>query len=157
MTTAIYPGSFDPVTNGHADLVHRALEVFDNVIVAVAHNSTKSGLFTIEERLELIEQTFGDPRVSADSFTGLLVDYADRVKSRIVLRGLRAVADFEYEFQMENMNRHLNSNIETLFMMTGPGLFYVSSSLVREVASLGGNIDDLVPPPVQDALAKKFG
>jgi pantetheine-phosphate adenylyltransferase len=152
MTVAIYPGTFDPITNGHVDIISRGLNVFDNLIVVVAYNTRKTGLFSVAERLDLIRQAVPDPRIEVDSFEGLLVDYVESKHAKVVLRGLRAVADFEYEFQMANMNRKLNNKLETFFMMSGAGNFYVSSSLVREVAALGGNIDDLVPLPVSQAL-----
>ena len=157
MTVAVYPGTFDPITNGHLDIIERGLDVFDKLIVVVAYNSRKKGLFSVEERMDLIRQSVPDSRVEVDSFQGLLVDYAESRNAKVVLRGLRAVADFEYEFQMANMNRKLNKDMETFFMMSGAGNFYVSSSLVREVAALGGQIDDLVPPPVSPALRARFG
>lgn len=157
MKVAIYPGSFDPITNGHLDIIQRGLHVFDEVRVLIAHNRHKSGLFSIPERLDLIRRaTLDDPRVSVDAFEGLLVDYARQIGAGVVLRGLRAVADFEYEFQMANMNRHLHPGMETIFMVTGATNFYVSSSLVREVSALGGDVSALVPPPVQVALERKF-
>ncbi|HIA03393.1 MAG TPA: pantetheine-phosphate adenylyltransferase [Myxococcales bacterium] len=157
MSLAIYPGTFDPITNGHIDIISRGLNVFDKLVVVVAYNARKTGLFSVEERVELIRQSVPDPRVDVDSFEGLLVDYAESMNAKVVLRGLRAVADFEFEFQMANMNRKLNNEMETFFMMSGAGNFYVSSSLVREVASLGGKIDDLVPLPVSRALKARFG
>jgi len=154
---AIYPGSFDPVTNGHIELIFRGLEVFDRLIVAVAHNPRKKPLFTTEERVKLIREAFPKlPNLEVDCFEGLLVDYATRRNARVILRGLRAVADFEYEFQMANMNKKLNSQIETLFMMTGEKYFFLSSQNVREVASFDGPVDDLVPPNVARALQKKI-
>ena len=158
MNRAVYPGSFDPITNGHIDIIERGLAVFEQLTVAVACHPSKTGLFSIEERIELIKKAVGhDSRITVDSFQGLLVDYARQVDASVVLRGLRAVSDFEYEFQMANMNRHLDSTVETCFMMTGAGLFYVSSSLVREVASLGGDIDDLVHPTTAVALNERYG
>ncbi len=156
MKRAVYPGSFDPITNGHMDIINRGLAVFDELTVAVAQHPTKTGYFSVEERLQMIQEAIGDhPRIQVDSFQGLLVDYASAIGANVVLRGLRAVADFEYEFQMANMNRQLNSDIETCFMATGAGLFYVSSSLVREVAALGGDVEELVPPNVSLALKKR--
>jgi pantetheine-phosphate adenylyltransferase len=154
---AVYPGSFDPITNGHLDIIQRSLAVFGELTIAVAYNQAKSGLFSVEERTDLIRKSVeGMGEIEVDAFDGLLVDYAKRIGAKVVIRGLRAVADFEYEFQMANMNRKLYPGMEACFMMTGAGLFYVSSSLVREVASLGGDIVDLVPPVVATALSEKF-
>ncbi len=153
----IYPGSFNPPTNGHVSLIHRALRIFDQVIVAIAHNPKKSPLFSVEERKRLIAQSVeNDPRVEVDAFEGLLVDYARRRNVFAVMRGLRAVSDFEYEFQMANMNRKLARDIETVFIMTGEDYFYISSRLVREVASFGGDVADLVPPCVLETLNERF-
>lgn len=157
--TAIYPGSFDPITNGHVDLVKRTLRVFDKVIVAIATNPDKDhSLFTVAERLEMINGVFADlkGRVQADSFHGLLVDYAERKGSTVIIRGLRAVSDFEYEFQMALMNRRLKPQLETLFLMTGESEFYTSSRLVKEVVSLGGDVSGLVPDSVLPKLKQKF-
>jgi pantetheine-phosphate adenylyltransferase len=152
---AVYPGSFDPITNGHVDIVRRSLQVFDRVIAAVAFNPNKdSAWFTPEERVAMIREVFraeGD-RVIADAFSGLLVDYAAAKGANVIVRGLRAVADFEYEFQMTMMNRHLRPQIETIFMMTGEAHFYTSSRLVKEVVSLGGNVAGLLPDPVVPLL-----
>jgi pantetheine-phosphate adenylyltransferase len=156
---AIYPGSFDPITNGHVDLVKRTLRVFDKVIVAIATNPDKDhSLFSVEDRLKMINDSFADlqGRVEADSFQGLLVDYAERKHSTVVIRGLRAVSDFEYEFQMAMMNHRLKPQLETLFMMTGESEFYISSRLVKEVVSLGGNVSGLVPDNVLKMLKQKF-
>lgn len=156
---AIYPGSFDPITNGHVDLVNRTLRVFDKVIVAIATNPDKDrSLFTVQERLQMIDQVFAgaNGRVSADSFQGLLVDYAERKGATIVIRGLRAISDFEYEFQMAMMNHRLKPKLETFFMMTGESEFYTSSRLVKEVVSLGGNVAGLVPDNVLKKLKEKF-
>jgi pantetheine-phosphate adenylyltransferase len=157
MRTAIYPGSFDPLTNGHLSIIQRALQMFDRVIVAVAVNPKKVPLFSEEERKELIRQACPEPRVEVDAFHGLLVEYANRRGVNVILRGLRAVSDFEYEFQLANMNRKLAPGIETVFMMTGEDYFYVSSQLVREVASFGGNVEGLVPPNVLKVLQAKYG
>ena len=156
--TAVYPGSFDPITNGHVDLVRRSLQVFDRVVVAVAFNPHKDvAWWTPEERVAMIRQTFADEgdRVEADKFAGLLVDYAASKGANVIVRGLRAVADFEYEFQMTMMNRHLRGEIETIFMMTGESHFYTSSRLVKEVASLGGDVAGLVPDMVLPQLAER--
>lgn len=154
---AIYPGSFDPITNGHVGLVQRSLKCFDRLIVAVAHNARKATLFTVPERLAMLRAALGgDPRIEVTSFEGLLVDYARSRGIRVVLRGLRAVADFEYELQMANMNRKLWPQIETFFMMTEEGYFFVSSRNVKEIASLGGPVDHLVPDAAAAALRAKF-
>jgi pantetheine-phosphate adenylyltransferase len=154
-TVAVYPGSFDPITNGHVDIVRRSVQVFDRVIVAVAFNANKdSAWFTPEERVAMIRETFRKEGelVLADSFSGLTVDYAGAKGAKVIIRGLRAVADFEYEFQMTMMNRHLRPQIETIFMMTGESHFYTSSRLVKEVASLGGNVAGLIPDNVVPLL-----
>lgn len=156
MRTAIYPGSFDPLTNGHLSIIQRALQMFDRVIVAVAVNPKKVPLFSEEERKQLILEACPDSRVEVDAFHGLLVEYANRRGVNVLLRGLRAVSDFEYEFQLANMNRKLAPGIETVFMMTGEDYFYVSSQLVREVASFGGNVEGLVPPNVLKVLRAKY-
>ena len=156
---AVYPGSFDPITNGHIDLVERTLRVFNRVIVAIAINPNKDdSLFSVNERLEMIQQVFRaqGKRVQADSFEGLLVDYAEKVGAGVIIRGLRAVSDFEYEFQMAMMNRELRPKLETLFMMTGESYFYISSRLVKEVVSLGGDVSALVPKSVLKKLREKF-
>jgi pantetheine-phosphate adenylyltransferase len=156
---AIYPGSFDPITNGHVDLVKRTLRVFDKIVVAIATNPEKDrSLFSVDERLQMITELFADlgGRVQADSFQGLLVDYAEKKGSRVIIRGLRAISDFEYEFQMAMMNHRLKPQIETLFMMTGETEFYTSSRLVKEVVSLGGDVSGLVPDNVLRKLKQKF-
>ena len=156
---AIYPGSFDPITNGHVDLVNRTLRVFDKVVVAIATNPDKDrSLFTVHERLQMINEVFAgtNGRVSADSFQGLLVDYAERRGATVVIRGLRAISDFEYEFQMAMMNHRLKPKLETFFMMTGESEFYTSSRLVKEVVSLGGDVSGLVPDNVLKKLKEKF-
>lgn len=154
---AIYPGSFDPMTNGHVSIIHRGLKVFDGLIVAIAYNSKKTPLFSVEERKAMIRESIGDdPRVEVDAFEGLLVDYARARDVPIVLRGLRAVSDFEFEFQLANMNRKLYPECDTVFMMTGEDYFFISSQLVREIASLGGNLQGLVPENVRRALTRKF-
>ena len=160
---AVYPGSFDPITNGHVDIIRRSLQVFNRVIVGVAFNPNKdSSWFTPEERVTMIRETFrkeGD-RVVAGAFSGLTVDYAIEKGAKVIIRGLRAVADFEYEFQMTMMNRHLTPQVETIFMMTGESHFYTSSRLVKEVVSLGGNVAGLIPDNVVPRLterARKLG
>jgi pantetheine-phosphate adenylyltransferase len=157
---AVYPGSFDPITRGHEDIVRRALKFCDRVIVAVAHRRTqrKSGLFDIPERLELIRGVFEDePRVEITDFTGLLVKFARDRDVRVIIRGLRAVSDFEYEFQMALMNRHLWGDLETLFLAPDEHYSYLSASFVREIAALGGDISEFVTPTVLRALHRKFG
>ena len=155
---AIYPGSFDPLTNGHLSLIQRGLKIFDGLVVAVANNASKKALFTLEERKQFIRAAVGtDPRVEVDHFETLLVDYAKRRGIHTVLRGLRAVSDFEYEFQLANMNTKLDPDFESVFVMTGQDYFYVTGSLVREVASYGGDVSGLVPPNVAEGLRRKFG
>jgi pantetheine-phosphate adenylyltransferase len=155
---AVFPGSFDPFTNGHLDIVERSLEIFDRVIVAVAYNATKdSALFTPQERVQMILDATRSPRVVADSFSGLLVDYVEHSGAQGIVRGLRAVADFEYEFQMAMMNRHLRPHIETIFIMASEAHFYTSSRLVKEVASLGGDVTGLIPSSVRRRLVRKLG
>ena len=157
MGLILYPGSFDPLTNGHIDIMRRALERFDELRVVVANNSRKQTLFSAEERVELVKESLAnEARVSVVALDGLLVDYAREVGAKTLLRGLRQVADFEFEFNMAAMNRHLYPEIDTLFMMTGADNFYVSSSLVRSVAALGGDIDRLVPAPVALALRDRL-
>jgi pantetheine-phosphate adenylyltransferase len=153
---AVYPGSFDPITKGHEDLIYRALEFVDQLIVAVAVNAAKQPLFTLEERVELIRGTIRDPRIEVQSFEGLLAEFATKVGASVILRGLRAVSDFEYEFQMALMNRNLAPKIETVFLVPAFDLTYLSSSLVREVARFGGDVSALVDPAVQKALKRKF-
>jgi pantetheine-phosphate adenylyltransferase len=158
MRTAIYPGSFDPLTNGHLDLIHRAAKLFDHVIVAVAKNEGKKPLFSLKERLQLVRQSIGDlPNVHADSFDTLLVDYAEKQEGQAIIRGLRAVSDFEFEFQLALMNRKLNGRVETIFMMPKETYTFLSSRIVKEIARLGGNVECFVPPHVGTALARKFG
>jgi pantetheine-phosphate adenylyltransferase len=157
MRTAIYPGSFDPLTNGHLDLVHRAAKLFDRVIVAVAQNESKKGLFSLKERLALVQTAIADmPKVEADSFNGLLVNYVEKRKGQAIIRGLRAVSDFEFEFQLALMNRKLNERVETIFMMPKETYTFLSSRIVKEIARLGGNVDCFVPDHVNAALARKL-
>ena len=154
---AIYAGSFDPITRGHEDLMHRSLEYVDRLVVAVATNSTKTPLFTVAERVELIGEVFRDePRIEVRSFGGLLVDFARQVGASLLVRGLRAVSDFEYEYQMALMNRHLSPKLETVFMMPSLDTTYISASMVREVARFGGDVHDLVHPKVAEALRAKI-
>jgi len=159
MRLAVYPGSFDPVTNGHLDIVQRTLACFDRdddrVVVAVADNPRKTPLFTVEERKAHLLAALQHPRLEIDSFDGLLIDYVQRRGAKVVVRGLRALADFEFEFQLAHMNRRLAPDVETLFMMTGERDFFVSSSLVKEVAQFGGDVAALVPPHVARALVEK--
>jgi pantetheine-phosphate adenylyltransferase len=155
---AIYPGSFDPLTNGHLSLIYRGLKIFDELVVAVANNPDKSPLFTVPERMEFVREAVkGDPRVEVDAFDGLLVAYANQREIHTVLRGLRAVSDFEYEFQLANMNRKLDPEFDSVFVMTGEDYYFVSARLVREVARFGGDVSGLVPANVAAALARKLG
>jgi len=157
MRRAIYPGSFDPVTNGHFDVVERARKLFDEVIVAVAHNDEKQALFSLDQRLDLLRQTIGKvDNIRVAQFEGLLVDFARAEKAHAVIRGLRAVSDFEFEFQMALMNRKLESDLETIFLMPKEEYTYLSSRLVKEIARLGGDVSKFVPPIVAKALAQKF-
>ncbi|HYT03276.1 MAG TPA: pantetheine-phosphate adenylyltransferase [Gemmatimonadales bacterium] len=153
---AVYPGSFDPITKGHEDLIARAFTFADRVIVAVAMNVAKQPLFTLEERVALIKRAVDRPDVDVRSFDGLLADFARAVGASVIVRGLRAVSDFEYEFQMALMNRNLAPGVETVFLVPAFDLTYLSSSLVREVARFGGDVSQLVHPAVRQALAKKF-
>jgi len=154
---AVYPGSFDPITNGHLDILTRGLELFDTVIVAIAHNIEKKALFTVEERKDLIRRSVKDNvKVKVDSFEGLLVDYVKKVDAKTVIRGLRAMSDFEYEFQMASMNRALNKEMDTIFMMTSKDYFFISSRTIKEVASFGGCIAGLVPDIVEKELKERF-
>jgi len=153
---AVFPGSFDPVTNGHLDIVRRGLAVFGRVRLAILLNSEKKPLFSVEERLTILREAFrGNPRVELDTFSGLLVDYARQVGASVILRGIRAISDFDYEFQMALMNRRLDPRIETVFMMPAESYTYVSSRLVKEVFQLGGRVSDLVPPVVERRLREK--
>ena len=155
---AIYPGSFDPLTNGHLDLIERGARIFDELVVAILHNPGKTPLFSVEERLEMLREcTVGRTNVRVESFEGLLVDYARQSKAQVVLRGVRAVSDYEYELQMAWMNRQLDSTLETVFMMPAGAYPYLSSKLVREIASLGGAISGMVPPSVEERLRVRLG
>ncbi|CAM5188381.1 Phosphopantetheine adenylyltransferase OS=Ureibacillus acetophenoni OX=614649 GN=coaD PE=3 SV=1 [Ureibacillus acetophenoni] len=154
---AVVPGSFDPITNGHLDIIKRAADVFDIVYVAVLNNSSKNPLFTLQERMALIEEvTKSMPNVRIDSSSGLLIDYARSKKAKAIVRGLRAVSDFEYEMQITSMNRYLDESIETFFIMTKNQYSFLSSSIVKEVARYGGKVEGLVPPHVEQALIEKF-
>ena len=157
MRIAIYPGSFDPLTNGHLDVIQRAAKLFDHVIVAVAENESKNPLFTLAERVALVKKAVTRlPNVDTDSFSTLLVEYAVERKAQAIVRGLRAVSDFEFEFQLALMNRKLDENIETIFMMPKDTYTFLSSRIVKEIARLGGDVSSFVPPNVQIALKKKL-
>ncbi len=157
-TIAVYPGTFDPLTNGHVSLIRRACAVFDTVVVAVANDTPKTPLFTIEERVAMAAEVFaGNAQVGVEPFSGLLVDYADRRGAKVILRGLRAVSDFEYEFQLALMNRKMKRHIQTVFLMTDYQWLYISSTIVKAAAKLGGDIKGLVPDPIYARLREKFG
>ena len=157
MRTAIYPGSFDPLTNGHLDIIERASKLFDRVIVAIAINESKNPLFTLDERRDLVSRSIGHMKnVEADTFTRLLVDYVEQRSGQAILRGLRAVSDFEFEFQLALMNRKLNERVETIFMMPKDTYTFLSSRIVKEIARLGGDVSAFVPPHVQEALTRKL-
>jgi pantetheine-phosphate adenylyltransferase len=153
---AVYPGSFDPITNGHVDIITRALRMFDELIILVAYNPNKNSLFSVQERMDLVRDVIRDSHIRVDCSAGLLVDYVKSVNANVILRGLRAVSDFEYEFQMALINRRLNRDIETVFLMTGYQWFYTSSNLIKEAASLGGSVKGLVPDLVNDKLERIF-
>ncbi|UCD70631.1 MAG: pantetheine-phosphate adenylyltransferase [Syntrophobacterales bacterium] len=154
---AVYPGSFDPITYGHIDIIERGLEIFDGVIVAIADNAQKKNLFTIDERVEMAKIALREmPDVVVENFSSLLVDYVEKTNAGVILRGLRATSDFEYEFHMAHMNKTLNKRLDTLFMMTGRDYFFISSRTIKEVASLGGDVNGLVPEIVVEHLRKKF-
>jgi pantetheine-phosphate adenylyltransferase len=156
VSLAVYPGTFDPITNGHVDILRRSLKIFDRVVVALADNVRKTPLFSLAERRAMITEALGgDPRIEIDAFQGLLAEYCQRRGATVVIRGLRALADFEYEFQLTHMNRRLAPGVETLFLMTGEESFYVSSSLVKEVGLMGGDVSRMVPPSVAAALTQK--
>jgi pantetheine-phosphate adenylyltransferase len=157
MRTAIYPGSFDPLTNGHLDVIERAVKLFDRVIVAVAKNESKHPLFTMEERLGFVRRSVQHlPNVEADSFDCLLVDYVEKCSAQAIVRGLRAVSDFEFEFQLALMNRKLNERIETIFMMPKDTYTFLSSRIIKEITRLGGDVSSFVPPHVRAALIEKL-
>lgn len=155
---AIYPGTFDPLTNGHVSLILRALNLFDSIVVAVAEDTSKSTLFSLDERVKLARESLGaQDGVLVEPFSGLLVEYAEKRGANVILRGLRAVSDFEYEFQLALMNRKLKRKIETTFLMTDYRWLYISSTIVKDVAKNGGDVADMVPPPVFKALQKRYG
>jgi pantetheine-phosphate adenylyltransferase len=157
MRTAIYPGSFDPLTNGHLDVIERAVKLFDHVVVAVAKNESKQPLFSLEERVELVRRSIKHiPNAEADSFDSLLVDYVQRRNAQAIVRGLRAISDFEFEFQLALMNRKLNEKIETIFMMPKDTYTFLSSRIIKEIARLGGNVTAFVPSHVRTALLEKL-
>jgi pantetheine-phosphate adenylyltransferase len=155
---AIYPGSFDPVTNGHIDIARRGLKLFDHIIIAILQNPGKQSLFSIEERLEMLNESMsGIDNLEFDTFDGLLVDYAHKRQAIAVLRGMRAVSDFEYEFQLALMNRKLKREVETVFLMTGLRWIFTSSSIIKEAARFGGDVSDMVPTDVNRRIKAKFG
>jgi len=156
--TAIYPGSFDPVTNGHIDILKRGIKIFDKIIVAILYNPAKKSLFTVEERIYFLKESLKEiENIEIDTFSGLLMDYAVKRNASAILRGMRAVSDFEYEFQLALMNRKLNRKVQTVFMMTGLRWIFTSSSIIKEAAQFGADIKDMVPPVVNRNLKKKIG
>jgi pantetheine-phosphate adenylyltransferase len=156
--TAVYPGTFDPITNGHLSIVNRALKIFDKLVIAILNNPLKAPLFSLDERIDMIQRALKDKgNVETDSFDGLLVDYVVKKKANVILRGLRALSDFEYEFQMALMNRKLNREVQSIFLMTDYKWFYTSSTIIKEAAGLGGDISGLVPAFVNEKLKEKFG
>ena len=157
-SVAVYPGTFDPITNGHLSVVNRALKIFDKLIIAILTNPQKTPLFTLDERKYMIKESLkGKSNIEIDDFGGLLVDYVVKKKSNVILRGLRALSDFEYEFQMALMNRKLNREVQSIFLMTDYKWFYTSSTIIKEAASLGGDISGLVPPIACRKLKEKYG
>jgi pantetheine-phosphate adenylyltransferase len=155
---AVYPGTFDPVTNGHLDLIHRSAVLFDEVVVAILSNTGKTPMFTVEERVEMLEHVVKDrPRVSVTTFGGLLVDYAEQIHASVLVRGIRAISDYEYELQMALMNRRLSSKVETVFLMPAEAYSYLSSRLVKEISALGGSVHGLVPSIVERRLKQRHG
>ena len=157
-TIAVYPGTFDPITNGHIDLINRALDLFDTVIVAVAINPAKSPLFTLEERISMIREVYAghEDRIRVESVSGLLVEYAAQQKAKAIIRGLRAVSDFDYEFQLALMNRKLERDVDTVFLMPGLRWIFISSSIIKDAARHGGDVSDMVPTCVSRMLRQKF-
>jgi len=157
LTSAVFPGTFDPLTNGHLDIITRALNFYERVYVAVLSNSSKETLFTVQERLDQLREVLHDyPGAKVESFSGLLVDYAAKVKTRVIIRGLRAISDYDYETQVALMNRNLSSDVETFFLITREENSYISSTVVKQVAALGGNVAKFVPPIIEAALKSKF-
>lgn len=157
MRIGVYPGSFDPVTNGHLDILERASKIFDQVIVAVIHNPQKKAFFSIDERVAMLQEVIGDnPKIKVDYFSGLLMEYVSRVGAQVVIRGLRAVSDFDYEMQMALMNSRLCPNVETIFIISSPQYIYLSSTKIKEIAMLGGCITGLVPLAVEEKLKDKI-
>lgn len=155
---AIYPGTFDPITNGHLSILSRALKIFDKLIIAILNNPNKEPLFSIEERVEMMRDVLKNkPNIEIDYYDGLLVDYAVQKEANVIIRGLRALSDFEYEFQLSLMNRKLNRDVQSIFLMTDYKWFYISSTIIKEAASLGGDISGLVPPLVCRKLKEKYG
>lgn len=156
--TAVYPGSFDPVTLGHMDIIKRSAGIFDELVIGVLNNNTKTPLFSVEERVKMLRDVTCDmPNVRVEAFSGLLVDFAQQINAKVIVRGLRAITDFEYELQMSQTNNRINSDVETMFFTTGVEYSYLSSSTVKEIASFGGEIDQFVHPIVADAIYKKYG
>lgn len=157
LSVAVYPGTFDPITNGHVDIINRALNLFDRVIVAVAVNSAKDPVFSLEERIKMIKESFvNQPRIEVSSVRGLLVDYAFQQNAKAIVRGIRAVSDFDYEFQLALMNRKLRREVESVFLMPGFRWIYISSSIIKDAARNGGDVSDLVPPHVNQKLQERF-
>ena len=157
LSVAVYPGTFDPITNGHVDIINRALNLFDRVIVAVAVNSAKDPVFSLEERIRMIKESFiNQPRIEVSSVRGLLVDYAFQQNAKAIVRGIRAVSDFDYEFQLALMNRKLRREVESVFLMPGFRWIYISSSIIKDAARNGGDVSDLVPPHVNQKLQERF-
>jgi pantetheine-phosphate adenylyltransferase len=156
--SAIYPGTFDPLTNGHLSIINRALKIFDKLVVAILTNPQKTTLFTLDERIYMIKEVLkGKPNIEVESFDGLLIDYVVQKKTNVIIKGLRALSDFEYEFQMAIMNRKLNREIQSVFLMTDYRWFYISSTIIKEAARFGGEINGLVPPLVCKRVKEKYG